>query len=171
MASWVLVDVFTNSPAFASGVETLFTGLLSDVLGGQAFTFDLVTPGSDTFDLSVAEAYLQTLDVAKWILDPGEPVNYAGHLVATPLPALLADETGATAQGPKAVYAQIAQGDTVVPNPFNYLLDALTGADVTLYTGASASHAMLLSEGLVQLDAAAFLAHPGSPPLTTRNLP
>lgn len=167
-----VVDVFTNSPAFQGDVQALFTGLLSGVLGGQTFSFTMIDPTNAAFSLPVATAYLQTLNVAKWILDPGDPVNYALNLIGEPLPNLLANPDGSVPQAAKLVYGQLAQNDPVVPNPFNLELYGLIGADQTFYTGAGATHGMLATQPLVQEDAAGFLATtPPTIPPTTRNLP
>ncbi len=166
-----VVDVFTNSPAFQSNVEALFTGLLSGVLGGQTFSFAMIDPTNAAFSLPVASAYLQTLNVAKWILDPGDPVNYAGNLIGAPLPDLLQNPNGSVPQAAKSVYGQAAQNDSVVPNPFNLELYGLIGADQTFYTGAGATHGMLATQPQVQIDAAGFLATPPTIPPATRNLP
>lgn len=96
-----VVDVFTNSPAFASTTNALLAGLG-------------IQPGTSK--------YLQFLVVAKTILDPADPVNFAGHLTEHTLPNLLVDQTGATAQAPKKVMAQAAFCDQTVPNPFDYIL-------------------------------------------------
>jgi hypothetical protein len=97
-----IVDVFTTSPAFASA-----TNQLLQAIGIQ--------PGTPQF--------LQFLVVAKTILDPADPVNYAPHLTQDTLPNLLRDPTGKTAQSTKGVFTQIAFCDQVVPNPFNFILD------------------------------------------------
>jgi hypothetical protein len=160
-----VVDVFTHSPAFQADVEALFSGLLKDELGGQQFSFDMVDPTNAAFNLGVAQAYLQTVNVAKWILDPGEPVNFADNLRNHPLPNLLADATGATPQAAKNVFGQAAQNDTVIPNPFNFLLYTLANTDrTTLYTGAKATHGMLATVPLVQTDAGDFLLDLTLPP-------
>ncbi|HET6436708.1 MAG TPA: hypothetical protein VFG59_01510 [Anaeromyxobacter sp.] len=166
------VDIGITSPSFQPVLEPIFTGLLgpsgANVLPPNTpFTFAMTDPSSQSFNLAVAEQYLQTVNVAKWILDPGDPVNYALNLKTAPLPNLLSGGT----QPAKAVYGQIAQGDAVVPNPTSDLLYALMSADETLYTGAGASHGMLASEALVQTDAAGFLVNPASPPPTTESLP
>jgi hypothetical protein len=166
-----VADVFTNSPSFQPQVALLFNTLLATSLHGQTFSFDMIDPTKSAFDLGVAEAYLQTLNVAKWVLDPGEPVNFAVNLKTTPLPNLLANPNGSVAQGAKDVYGQVAQNDIVVPNPFNLLLYTLASANQTFYTGANASHGMLATQAPVQLDAVGFLLNPSSPPPTTRNLP
>jgi hypothetical protein len=97
-----VVDVFTNSPAFVATTNALLAGLG-------------IVPGT--------AKYLQFLTVAKTVLDPAEPVNFAGHLQSNTLPNLL----GAGNQIPKAVLAQAAFCDQVVPNPFNFILDANAG--------------------------------------------
>ena len=160
-----IVDVFTTSPSFQAGVDALFPALL------PGFTRAKVTPGDPAFDPVMAAKYLQLLQVAKWILDPGDPINYAGHLRGAPMPNLLASPDGSVAQDPKDVFAQIAYQDTVVPNPTNDLLDMLIGGATTLYTdavGGPAPHAMLALSPQVQLDAALYLVDPANVPPATR---
>ena len=97
-----VVDVFTTSPAFATTTNTLLASLG-------------IQPGANS-------AYLQFLVVAKTILDPADPVNFAGHLTANTLPNLLVNPNGTVAQSAKAVLRQVAFCDQVVPNPFNFIL-------------------------------------------------
>jgi hypothetical protein len=97
------VDVFTTSPAFVSSIDALLAGLG-------------IAPGS--------AAFLQFVAVAKTILDPADPVNFAVHLSANRLPDLL---TPAAEQPPKAILTQAALCDQVVPNVWNYLLAANAG--------------------------------------------
>jgi hypothetical protein len=92
-----IVDIFTNSPAFASTTDRLLAGL--------------------GIERGTAE-FLQFLVVAKTILDPADPINFAGHLTANTLPNLLA---GGTPQTPKKILTQIANCDAVVPNPFSFV--------------------------------------------------
>jgi hypothetical protein len=99
------VDIFTNSPAFVSTTDQLLAGLG-------------VVPGT--------AGYLQFLVIAKMVLDPADPVNFAGHLKANTLPNLLGTPSGAP-QAPKQVLAQASLCDQVVPNPFNYILDSNLG--------------------------------------------
>ena len=101
-----LVDVFTTSPAFSSGVNQLLAAMG-------------ISPGTPQ--------YLQFLAVAKLMLDPADPVNFAGHLTANTLPDLLTDQTGATPQAAKKILTQAALCDAVVPNTWNYVLDANAG--------------------------------------------
>jgi hypothetical protein len=103
-----VVDVFTNSPAFVATTNALLAGLG-------------IVPGT--------AKYLQFLTVAKTVLDPAEPVNFAGHLQSNTLPNLLGAQfdDGTGHQKPKAVLAQAAFCDQVVPNPFNFILDANAG--------------------------------------------
>ena len=96
-----VVDIFTNSPSFIASTLALLNSLG-------------IQPGTS--------AYIQFLVVAKTVLDPADPVNYADHLTEHTLPNLLVDQTGATPQAPKNVLAQIAFCDQTVPNPFNYIL-------------------------------------------------
>jgi hypothetical protein len=102
-----VVDVFTTSPAFVSTTNALLAGLG-------------IQPGANS-------AYLQFLVVAKTILDPAEPVNFAGHLQANTLPNLLANPNGSVAQSAKAVLTQAAFCDQTVPNPWNFILDSTAG--------------------------------------------
>lgn len=188
-----LVDVFTNAPAFQVDVAKLFSTLLNGVLvatghtdGGTppkgVFTFSLISSANpacsatvrdNCFEAAVAAEYLKNVNVAKWILDPGDPINYAQAVRSHPLPDLLADPTGATPQAAKDVFAQIALGDLVVPNSYNELLDALLGGAVTTYSdddpaGGPAPHSMLATSPTVQADAAAFLVDPAVVPPATK---
>jgi len=96
-----VVDIFTNSPAFVASTNALLASLG-------------VVPGTSQ--------YLQFLVVAKTVLDPADPVNFAGHLTGNTLPNLLADQSGGTPQAAKKVLAQAANCDATVPNPFNLIL-------------------------------------------------
>ncbi|HET6923190.1 MAG TPA: hypothetical protein VFI16_08580, partial [Anaeromyxobacteraceae bacterium] len=96
------VDIGTTSPAFQPVV-----GPLLAALG--------ITPGT-------AE-YLQFLHVAKWVLDPADPVNFARHLATDPLPNLLQGGL----QASKAILGQAARCDSVVPNLANQELYGLVG--------------------------------------------
>jgi hypothetical protein len=107
-----IVDIFTNSPAFASTTDRLLAGL--------------------GIERGTAE-FLQFLVVAKTILDPADPINFAGHLTANTLPNLLA---GGTPQTPKKILTQIANCDAVVPNPFSFV-NASNIPTGPLPTGAS----------------------------------
>ena len=106
-----VVDVFTTSPAFAPSVDALLTGL--------------------GIEDRQSAAYLQFLAVSKTILDPADPVNYAGHLKASTLPNLLANPDGSVAQAPKQVLTQVAFCDQVVPNPWSYLWASTLGTGPT----------------------------------------
>ena len=105
-----IVDIFTNGPAFSANTNQLLAGL--GIVRGTS-------------------AYLQFLVVAKTILDPADPVNFAGHLSANTLPNLLPPLGGAidgsVPQAAKKVLTQAAFCDQVVPNPFNFILDATAG--------------------------------------------
>ncbi len=109
-----VVDVFTTSPAFASSVGALLAGLG-------------IVPG--TAD------YLQFLAVSKTILDPADPLNYAGHLKASTLPNLLpplgGNPDGSVPQAAKQVLTQVAFCDQVVPNPWSYLWASTLGTGPT----------------------------------------
>jgi len=99
-----LVDVLTQSPTFAAQVAALLGSLTPPI-----------TPGTPQF--------LQFVQVAKLVIDAGDPVNFAGHLTgdaAHPtLPDLLQSKPN---QAAKNVFGQYAICDQVIPNPFNLLL-------------------------------------------------
>jgi hypothetical protein len=106
-----LVDIFTTSPAFSSSVNQLLAGMG-------------ISPGTSQ--------YLQFLAVAKLILDPADPINFAGHLTdpASMLPNLLASVPAGTpppAQLPKKILTQAALCDQTVPNTWNYVLASNAG--------------------------------------------
>jgi hypothetical protein len=117
-ATWM--DIAATSPAF----QPLLSAWLQ-ALG--------ITPGTSQF--------LQFIQVGKWVLDPSDPVNFASHLVASPLPNLLANPNGSVAQSPKLILGQAARCDSVVPNPTNQLLFGNVGLAPLgpLATSASAS--------------------------------
>jgi hypothetical protein len=100
-----IVDIFTNSPAFTATTDQLLAGL--GIQRGTA-------------------GFLQFLVVAKTVLDPADPINFAGHLTANTLPNLLA---GGVPQAAKKVLTQVANCDAVVPNPFGmvYVSNIPTG--------------------------------------------
>jgi hypothetical protein len=162
-----LVSIFTNAPAFHTSVEVLFKSL------NPAFSWNAVDPANAAFDPAVAAWYLQMVNVATWILDPGDPINYAGKLI-TPgagMANFLADPTLATPQPPKQVQAQVATGDLVVPNATNWLLYGLMSAPTSLYVsdsafGGAVPHSMLGTIASVQADAAGYLVTGTNTPAT-----
>jgi hypothetical protein len=99
-----IVDTFTNSSAFAPQIDALLKGLG-------------IARGTPQF--------VQFLTVSKTVLDPAEPINFAGHLTASTLPNLLTplggNPNGTVAQLPKQVLIQVGNCDRVVPNPFGLL--------------------------------------------------
>jgi len=97
-----MVDIFTNAPAFASSIGGLLTALG-------------IAPGT--------AAYLQFVNVAKWILDPADPLNFGSHITSSTLPNLikagLPPPLNSDPMLPKKVLGQMASCDDTVPNPFN----------------------------------------------------
>jgi hypothetical protein len=159
-----LVDVFTNAPAFKIEVDQLFVGLGID--RGQLAT-----------DPNVAARYLQTLILAKWILDPADPVNYAAN-VRTKLPSPITTALGPFSHATTAVLGQLANCDQTVPNrttvvqgrplPYGDLLLSLGGFPTTLYTkaeGAQGTGGTCVSHGVL---ADTFLTEPPGTPSGTR---
>jgi hypothetical protein len=109
-----IVDIFTNSPAFVANTNALLASLG-------------IQPGANS-------AFLQFLVVAKTILDPADPVNFAAHLQSDTLPNLLVNPPAPQAN--KAVLTQAAFCDQTVPNPFNFILDSTMGTTPLPPTGA-----------------------------------
>jgi len=159
------VDIATNSPAFQPELGAVTTSL--------GFT-----PGTS--------AYLEFLQVAKWVIDPADPVNFAPLLKAA------------------SILGQAARCDNVVPNTQNelfygliglvglspdnptategtatlewYMADSTTPCPTNGTTGQGATHGFLL-DGVnpsltiqAQTNAAQFLLT-GIPPATTPVLP
>jgi hypothetical protein len=117
-----IVDIFTNAPAFASVVNPLLASL----------GINKVTNPS---------GYLQFLTVAKTVLDPADPINFAGHLTANTLPNLLTplggNSNGSVPQTAKKILTQIAYCDNTVPNPFNLIHSSNIGVGPTPAVGAA----------------------------------
>jgi len=104
-----IVDILTTAPAF----EGLASALLPP-------------PGTPE--------YLQSLLAAKWILDPAEPLNSAGHILGNTFPSPL---TGNQPQPPKQVLGQWAACDPVVPNATNVQLYDVTGLGAASATAST----------------------------------
>ena len=104
-----VVDALATSPTFSSTTNALLAGLG-------------ILPGTP--------AYLQFLVVAKTVLDPADPLNFAGHLQSSTLRNLLGApfDDGTGHQNVKSVLTQAAFCDQVLPNPFNFILDSTAGS-------------------------------------------
>lgn len=112
-----LIDTFANSPNYSTSLNAL-----------------LASKGLDK--ASNPSGYLQFLTVAKWVIDPAEPLNFAQNLTSNTLsfPAPLSALAPAPASRP--VIGQFALCDKSVPNPFNLELYKLIGlGPVTASTG------------------------------------
>lgn len=162
-------DIFTTAPAFHGPTGALLASLI------PGFTWESIDSTNAAFNPAIAAAYLKTSIVAKWILDPGDPINYASAMVTAPMPDFLADKTFQTPQAAKVVQGQVAALDPVVPNTNNWLLYQLMGVPTSLYssvsaTGGAVPHGMLATIATVQFDAAGFLAT-GTATAATINLP
>jgi len=105
-AGGTYADIAATSQAFAPLVDSLLASLG-------------IVRGSPEF--------LQFVNVAKWVLDPADPINFASHLVKDPLPDLLANPNGSVLQPPKAVLGQAGLCDPGVPNATSQLLYATIG--------------------------------------------
>lgn len=114
-----MVDIFTRAPSFRAQVDALFLSLGID--------------RSRLADATVAGNYLRTLSVAKWILDPADPLNFAGRITdpATTLPNLLpplgGNTDGSVRQAAKKMLGQNAFCDRTIPNAFNLELEGNAG--------------------------------------------
>jgi len=122
-----LVDVFTTSPSFQANLVPLFKTLGIDLVCVQTGAgCDAATRAAET------TAFQQTLAVAKWVLDPADPVNYAANVV-NKLPAPDANTAlaftqiigGGLGSATTDAFGQIVANDQVVPNPTNRLLSNL----------------------------------------------
>ncbi|MFL5300400.1 MAG: hypothetical protein ACJ79R_08665, partial [Anaeromyxobacteraceae bacterium] len=99
-----IADIITQSPSISPRVNALISAAPPNGLG--------IPLGSPQF--------LLFLNVLKWVVDPGEPLNYAGHVLGDAAhPTLASPLTGNQAQPAKNVFAQYAVCDAVIPNAFN----------------------------------------------------
>jgi hypothetical protein len=168
-----LVDIFANP-------ESHFHQTLLDLL-------DPIVEGTPD--------YLKTLQVAKWILDPADPANFAPHVLAdrltSPLDALPGNPTS------RSALVQAALCDGTIPNAQNayfasqlgvavpaagaasngYVQWYLTGATGAVCPDNAATHGFLLDgvdaslTSQAQTTAGAFLASPAAEPATVRPAP
>jgi hypothetical protein len=123
-----IVDVFTNSPAFAAQVDALLLGI-----------------GIDRHNPADASKYLQFLVVAKTINDPADPINFVGHLTGNTLPNLLVNPPAS--QGVKEILTQVANCDGVVPNPFGFVYANNSTTGPLPLTTAGAPNAAFFTPG------------------------
>jgi hypothetical protein len=164
-----MFDVFTRSPAFAAQVDPLLAAIV------PGYTRAAVTPGDPAFDLAVFAAFTQTSAVAKWILDPADPLNYADRVETKLVDPALVTQLGPTASATAQVYAQMVTNDGVIPNPFSRLLFARLGAAVdqvefqTDATPAAQLHSLIgvpSPQGAAVRDALATFLTTGTAPQT-----
>ncbi|HEY6908537.1 MAG TPA: hypothetical protein VI356_04150 [Myxococcales bacterium] len=155
-----IADVFTQSPSFQAQLGALLSNLG-------------IAPGS--------AAFLQFVQVAKWVLDPADPENFAENLARKTLPSPL---LGGAAPPPRPVLGQMALCDQVVPNAFSLNLYGEAGlpttggansaaASFTTFAagpgaacpGNAVDHAFLLASPAAQSDIADFFLGTPPPPL------
>ncbi|HET7788785.1 MAG TPA: hypothetical protein VFL36_22605 [Myxococcales bacterium] len=158
-----IADVFTQSPSFQQQLGTLLASLG-------------IAPGSADF--------LQFVQVAKWVLDPADPENFAQNLSLQTLPSIL---SGGAAPPPRSLLGQMALCDGVVPNASSLNLYGVAGlpaagaanspaASFTTFAAGAGSacpgdavdHSFLLTSKVAQDDLAAFL-FAGTPPPRQRS--
>ena len=107
--------------AGATTVDVFATGSFSTKLNAL-----LALKGLDK--ASNPAGYLQFLTVAKWIVDPADPINFAQNLAANTIP-FGAPQLNALVPAPasRPVIGQMALCDKTVPNQFNLELYELIG--------------------------------------------
>jgi hypothetical protein len=133
-----------GNPRITSAVLNVGGGTSVDIFSTKGSSFyprlqQLLTSLGVVFDANgdptpaTAGLYLQFLNIAKWILDPSDPINFAGSITdpARMLPNLLLKQP---AQPVKTALGQIAQCDITVPNPTSFELYLNMGLG-PLYTG------------------------------------
>jgi hypothetical protein len=184
------VDLAAN-PRFTNAVFNTPGATLVDVLANPKSEFharllQLIAPVEEgTAD------YLKLLQVAKWILDPADPANFAGHVTANRLESPLDDLPGLPET--RSALTQSALCDPTIPNEQNALFSALLGLAVPAagagtsgyvqwYVGGAgtacpddgADHGFLIRPvdptltTSAQAAAADFLADPAPKPATVR---
>jgi hypothetical protein len=170
VAGGTLFDLFTDSPSFQSRVTPLFSCLLKpqlDAIGAGGFDRAFIDPSNATsFAPTVAAAYGKTAITAKWILDPGDPLNYARHLKTVPLPNIVLGTAGTA----KSVLGIVATNDAVIRNPYNLELFTNGAVDTITYVSngglylnpSNLMHGILGFDATVQADAANYLADPAA---------
>jgi hypothetical protein len=173
-------DIVTHAPAFQTTVAQLFAA--------PPLSIDVTKV---TTDPATAAKYAQYSIIAKWVLDPAEPINYAGN-VKTKVTPNLHTSLGPLTSTTTAALGQLANSDTVVPNfttvdasgkpvgDFGGLLLADAGLTPFLYTSESAANNCVSHGFLIDLsspattldafhaqdDAANFLADGATVPAT-----
>ncbi|MGC3999705.1 MAG: hypothetical protein QM767_20565 [Anaeromyxobacter sp.] len=117
-------SVLATNPRFARGVLDVPGGTLTDIfMNAPAFSDEvnqlLLSLGVDRSQIAtnpaMAARYLQINILAKWILDPADPLNYApyaGGGLVSPLTAAL----GPAAHAERDLFGQLVKCDPVVPN-------------------------------------------------------
>ncbi|MBL0278292.1 MAG: hypothetical protein IPQ24_19860 [Anaeromyxobacter sp.] len=176
--------VLATNPRFDRGALAVGGAMLVDLFTDQASTFapqvDAVFAGIGiprdqiATNPAVAAAYLRTVNVAKWIVDPADPGNFAKHVSRSPLPNLLASPDGSVPQAAKGTFAIIAKGDPAIRNPYNQLLANLTGSSTFVYQGPGGidlPHSFIGTSAPTQADAASYLFDATLPAASPVTLP
>ncbi|HSS48240.1 MAG TPA: hypothetical protein VLX28_04780, partial [Thermoanaerobaculia bacterium] len=121
-----IVDIFTNSPNpdFKAGTDALLAQL-----GIQRGT----------------SAFLQFLVVAKTVLDPADPINFAGHLTGNTLPNPFANPPFSAPQPTKSILTQVANCDGTVPNAFSFIYSSNIGVTPVPPSGADGTFQLFVT--------------------------
>lgn len=138
-----LTDILTNAYNFKANTCALLVGA-----GIMEFTTTPVTDPTACQVIAGKEGdYLKFLILAKWALDPADPINAAGYIKSNPLPNLLSATPAL--QAPKSTIGQLALCDRTVPNALNaHLFTQAAVSQVTAFVNASGSGAACVSPGL-----------------------
>jgi hypothetical protein len=137
-----LVDIYT-SPGNRERLRAVFAGLGINL-------DEVFPPAGGTANPATVARYAQTLSVAKWVLDPAEPLNYATALEAKDYDAALQPLVDAgVAFAATDAYGQLVEGEERVPNANSRLLYELAGIPYTTYrtpgvTDVFVRHSLLL---------------------------
>ncbi len=88
--------------------------------------------------------------IARWVLDPVDPINYAHHAVHAPLTYVDPVDGVEKSAPPKRVLVQMAVNDLVVPNPSSERLARRMGVDLVSYTPLVSNHGFLFDPTSIQ---------------------
>ncbi len=143
-----VVDVAAN-PRISKVALNVGGGTIVDVysMGGYADKLNALLALQHLDKATNPSGYLQFLTVAKWVIDPADPLNFAAVLAANTLP--FPDPTlNAIAPAPatRPTISQMAVCDDTVPNGFTLQLQGLIGlGPKTSSTGTATTFASAVS--------------------------
>lgn len=122
------VDVSVN-PTFTKAVFNVGGGTFVDIASDSPAFQPLLTQLTSSLGIQAGSAaFLQFLQVAKWVIDPADPINFLG--------------LSFTGKNSPPTLGQAARCDNVIPNKENQLFYALLGKSPTNPTGSAANSTM-----------------------------